>query len=103
MQLLSATDVRKEWSVTMDSVVREKPQFIKRTRDIVALMSMDMLEELLDAYSFHADAQTGPDGAVTLRLRELELYQTAADEKQAAGMLAEKMLSYAEEFYEGVP
>ena len=34
MLATSATEVRKEWSSVLDSVVRDKPQFIKRTRDV---------------------------------------------------------------------
>ena len=31
--IMNATDVRKEWSTIVDSAVRVKPQFFKRTRD----------------------------------------------------------------------
>lgn len=101
MQLVSATDVRKEWSITLDSVIREKPVFIKRTRDVVLLTSMEVMEELLEAYSFHADKYTEEDGSVTLRLEELDLSQNADSTEEAAGLLAEKMLAYAEESYTG--
>ncbi len=101
MEVISATDVRKEWSYTLDSVVREKPLFIKRTRDVVMLTSLEVIENLLEAYSFHAEKTLEGDGSVTLRLKELELEQNAPDEDEAASRLAEKMLGYAEEFYDG--
>ncbi len=40
MDVLSSTDVRKNWSETLDSVVRERPAYIKRTRDNLALMNI---------------------------------------------------------------
>ena len=33
----SATEVRKDWSLFFDKAVREKPVFIKRTRDSAIL------------------------------------------------------------------
>ena len=33
MLMEQATTVRKEWSAVCDSVIHEKPKFIKRTRD----------------------------------------------------------------------
>lgn len=100
MELLSATDVRKEWSYTLDSVIREKPLFIKRTRDVVMLTSLKVIENLLEEFSFHADRILEEDGSVTLRLKELDLEQNAPDEERGASLLAEKMLAYAEEYYE---
>ena len=41
MLTLNATDVRKEWSTVIEKVVREKPQFIKRTRDYMFLANID--------------------------------------------------------------
>jgi len=40
---MSATTVRKEWSAVVDSVVREKPIVVKRTRDRMFLASIAFL------------------------------------------------------------
>ena len=47
-----ATDVRKDWSTICDSVIHDKPRFIKRTRDRMWFSSLDTLTEILEAYSF---------------------------------------------------
>ena len=49
-----ATDVRKDWSTICDSVIHDKPRFIKRTRDRMWFSSLDTLTEILKAYSFTA-------------------------------------------------
>jgi antitoxin YefM len=37
--ILNATEVRANFSGFFDSVVRERPQFVKRNRDIIAAVS----------------------------------------------------------------
>ena len=41
MFALSASDVRKDWSRVIDSVIHIRPAFIKRTRDHMVLCSND--------------------------------------------------------------
>ena len=63
---LSATQVRNEWSSVVDSVIREKPTFIKRTRDYMFLSDIKVLENMLSAYSFHAATFAEDDGSITI-------------------------------------
>ena len=35
MDLQNATDVRKNWSITLDKVSHERPAYVKRTHDNV--------------------------------------------------------------------
>ena len=73
MLTLNATDVRKEWSLVIDNVVREKPQFIRRTRDYMMLADIDFLKILLEPYIFNATILTEDDGSITLELDEIDL------------------------------
>lgn len=66
MDTIKATDARKEWSTVIDSVIREKPKFIKRTRDYMFLSGIDVMQELLVGYSFSAQSFIEKDGSVTL-------------------------------------
>ncbi len=66
MYVLSSTDVRKNWSETLDSVVHERPAYIKRTRDNVALLNMNTLMELLSGYKFTVRKYVEEDGSITL-------------------------------------
>ncbi len=49
-----ATTVRKDWSAVCDSVIHEKPKFIKRTRDKMWLSNLETISEFLEVYSFTA-------------------------------------------------
>lgn len=95
----SATEVRKEWSSVLDSVVRDKPQFIKRTRDKMWLSNLDIMGEILDAYKFTAEKYIEDDGSVTLSLNEIDLVENASTEAEAKNLLAQSIMEYAEEYY----
>ena len=55
MDLLNATDVRKNWSVTLDQVAHERPAYVKRTHDNVAIMSVSTLNAMLAGYRFYVN------------------------------------------------
>lgn len=99
MLMESATDVRKEWSSVLDSVVREKPKFIKRTRDRMWLSNLTIMEDILQAYSFSAERFIEPDGSVTLSLNEMDLIENGENEETARLELGKSILEYAEEYY----
>ncbi|MGN0182564.1 MAG: hypothetical protein ACI4DP_09190 [Candidatus Ornithomonoglobus sp.] len=100
MLTMNATDVRKNWSQVSESVIRVKPQFIKRTRDYMLLSSMELIEELLSAYTFTAKEYIEDDGSVTLSLNELDIVENAGNEELARLRLGEAILEYALEFYD---
>ncbi len=99
MMATSATEVRKEWSSVLDSVVRDKPQFIKRTRDKMWLSNLEIMGEILDAYKFTAEKYIEDDGSVTLSLNEIDLVENASTEAEAKNLLAQSIMEYAEEYY----
>lgn len=99
MMATSATEVRKEWSSVLDSVVRDKPQFIKRTRDKMWLSNLEIMGEILDAYKFTAEKYIEDDGSVTLSLNEIDLVENASTEAEAKKILAQSIMEYAEEYY----
>ena len=94
----NATDVRRDWSSVMESAIRERPQFIKRTRDYLVLADMKLLATLLSGYRFTA-VRFNQDGSVTLSLRELDLTESAATEAEAKLLLGKSILDYAEFYY----
>jgi len=99
MFTISATEVRKEWSLVVDNVVRQRPQFIKRTRDYLMLTNLDMMEEVLSAYHFSAEQYKEDDGSITLSLNEIDLIENAPTLEAAKIALAKSILEYAEDFY----
>ena len=100
MRLEQATQVRKEWSAACDTVVHQKPMFIKRTRDRIWMSSAETMSELLSAYRFTAKKFVESDGSVTLSLNELDLVENGRDEAEAREALGRAVLDYANEFYE---
>ena len=99
MLAINATQVRNEWSTVVDTVIREKPQFIKRTRDYMVLSNIDTLESLPAAYSFHAETFVEDDGSVTISLDEFDLAENSANEQEAQLKPAEAILEYAKDYY----
>lgn len=103
MTTLNATQVRKEWSAVIDSVVREKPTFIKRTRDKMLLSDIRVIESMLAAYSFHAETFIEDDGSVTIALDEIDIVENGKSEAEAVQKMAAAILEYAQDYYDDFP
>ena len=99
MDLLNATDVRKNWSITLDKVAHEKPAYVKRTHDNVAIVSVSTLNLMLSGYHYYAEKYKEKDGSVTLSATDLDIVVNDVDEDSAKKRLAEYIKEYAEEFY----
>ena len=99
MIMINATDVRKEWSTIVDSVIRERPTFIKRTHDYMMLSDIHFVERLLEAYQFTARKYEEDDGSVTLSLAEIDLVENGINEDEAKAKLSKSILEYAEDYY----
>lgn len=96
---ISATDARKEWSLLIDSVVHEKPQIIRRTRDYVLLTDIHLFSYILSIYNFTADKYVEEDNSITLSLNEMDIVSNGNTEKEAKEKLAYDILEYAEDYY----
>lgn len=94
-----ATEVRKEWSSICDSVIHDKPKFIKRTRDKMWFSNLDTMAEILEAYFFTAKKFVEEDGSITLSLNEIDLVENGAEESSARYALGNAILEYAMEYY----
>ena len=81
MIMEQATTVRKEWSAVCDSVIHNKPKFIKRTRDRMWFSNPDTMSEILSAYHFTAQRFVENDGSVTLSLNEIDLVENGKDNR----------------------
>ena len=100
MNVLSATDVRKNWSITLDKAIHEKPVYIKRTRDNLAIINIDTMKEALSGYRFTFRKYTEDDNSVTLSSEEFDIVVNDKDEYTAELTLARDIKEYAEDFYE---
>jgi len=99
MLTINATTARNEWSSLVDTVIRERPAIIKKTRDYLFFSNMHVLENILAAYSFNAETLTEDDGSITISLDEIDLVENAPDAKEAVSKLARAILEYSEDYY----
>ncbi len=99
MLMEQATEVRKQWSCVCDSVIHEKPKFIKRTRDRMWFSNLETMSDILAAYHFTAEKFAEEDGSVTLSLNEIDLVENAGDEQTVRFEMGKAILEYSEEYY----
>lgn len=100
MLAINATEVRKDWGNFIDSVVREKPKLIKRSRDYVFAISADMLRDILRCEKIHVFLFSEEDGSVTAVIDELDITANADDEEQVIQLIAKDAVEYANEYYD---
>lgn len=99
MLAMNATEARKDWSSVIDSVIRKKPAFIKRTRDYMMLCSTDTLSQLVSGVAIQAEQFAEEDGSITLSAVDMDIVSHGADLKSAKNALAKDIIEYAEEYY----
>lgn len=99
MLTVNATDVRKEWGGFIDSIVRDKPKLIKRSRDHIVAISLDMLREILKFDQLHISLMHEDDGSVSGVIEELDLTGNAPDMERLLQDLAHEAIDYANEYY----
>ncbi len=97
---ISATDARKDWSTTIDTAVRKRPVFIRRTRDSLVMLSTDMLKNLLEPVELHVSVYQEEDGSYTCVQEELDLAENAPDRESCLQALLGSIREYAKDFYE---
>ena len=100
MERTKATDVRKNWSMVCDNVIRRRPEFIRRVRDELLLISKDDVLHMLDSYEYCARVFDEKDGTVTLSLDNIDIAENAESLDAAKAKMAASILEYAEEYYE---
>ena len=79
MLMEQATTVRKEWSTVCDSVIHEKPKFIKRTRDKMWFSNLETITIFLEKYHYTVTKYIESDDSVTLSLNEIDLVENGND------------------------
>jgi uncharacterized protein YbcC (UPF0753/DUF2309 family) len=96
--VLNATDVRKEWGSFIDTVVRLKPQFVKRNRDMFAALSLDHLELILSNYRFTMDYEQEEDGSYSGSLHQVDIVANAENLNSLKTELAKALVEYAHDY-----
>ena len=99
MQIINATDIRKNWSIVCDRA-RVRPSFIKRTHDRMFLSSVDNMLNLLADVRYECVAFKEDDGSCTASLKTMDLVENAGTRDDALKALSEAIFDYAEEYYD---
>ena len=96
---VSASEVRKQWSSTIDTVLREHPVFIQRTRDDLILLDLATLRLAFQNLQFDLSLYTEPDGSVTCVEENLDLVENAATKEACILQMIGAMRDYANDYY----
>jgi uncharacterized protein YbcC (UPF0753/DUF2309 family) len=95
---LKATDVRRNWSKFIDDIKWVKPAFIKRNRDIIAVLPFDLLEFILKEYKLTVKVAQEEDGSYTGIINEMDLMINTPDIESLKIEIAKELLEYSEEY-----
>ena len=96
--ILRSTEVRKEWSSFIDDVTRESPALVKRNRDLVAVLSVELLDFILSEYKLTIDLKKEKDGSYSGVFNEIDLMANTRDIKTLEEKLASELIEYSEEY-----
>ncbi|MDQ0062167.1 hypothetical protein [Paenibacillus harenae] len=75
--VLNATEVRANFGGFIDTIVREKPQAIKRNRDVIMAFSKQQMKELLSVYELTFEYEQDEDGRYGRVLLEEDIESVA--------------------------
>ncbi len=99
-QVISSTEVRKNWSEVIDTVVRKKPVFIKRNRDVLTFLSLEQLDIILDFFVLNMNIYLEEDGSYTASIDEIDLAGNARTQDEVIELICDDLIEYADEYME---
>jgi len=100
MQVLNASEVRKDFSRFIDQVVHERPIVFKRNRDKILSLSIEQINALLEEVKFKAELFNEEDGSVTMVLEGFDLVVNGLNQEQTFEKMAEELVDYAQDYFE---
>ena len=94
--VLKATDVRANFGEFIDTIVREKPQAVKRNRDVIVAFSKQQMKELLSVYELTVEYEQDEDGRFAGSIEQIEDIVADGETLEALKReLARQLLEYA--------
>lgn len=99
MEALLATQVRANMGGFIDSVVREKPQAVRRNRDVIVATSRDHMKFLLSAYELTFEYEQDEDGRYAGSIEQIDFIVADGQDVQELRMdLARQLIDYAKDY-----
>ena len=99
-RVVLSSNVRKNWSETIDFAVRNKPVFIERTRDELTLINNQTLLAVLNLIPLHALVEKEDDGSVTMTGKEIEVVENAPTRKECLNRIVDSLIDFSGDFYD---
>lgn len=94
--ILNATEVRANFGGFIDTIVREKPQAIKRNRDVIMAFSKQHMKELLSVYEFTIEYELDEDGRYAGSIEQInDIVGDGATMEELRLELARQLMEYA--------
>lgn len=96
--VLNASDVRKNWSSFIDDVKWVRPALVKRNRDILTVLPVDLMENMLAEYMLTVEVWQEDDGSYTGVFKEIDLVTNSKDMDSLEAELAKELIEYSEDY-----
>lgn len=97
--ILNATDVRANFGGFIDTIVREKPQAVKRNRDVIMAVSRQQMKELLSIYELTFEYEQDEDGRYAGSIEQIEdIVADGATLEELRNELARHLVEYAKDY-----
>jgi predicted RNase H-like HicB family nuclease len=94
--VLNATDVRANFGEFIDTIIREKPQAIKRNRDVIMAFSKQQMKELLSVYELTFEYEQDEDGKFAGSIEQIEdIVADAETLEELRNELSRQLVEYA--------
>jgi predicted RNase H-like HicB family nuclease len=94
--VLNATDVRANFGGFIDTIIREKPQAIKRNRDVIMAFSKQHMKELLSVYELTFEYEQDEDGKFAGSIEQIEdIVADAETLEELRNELSRQLIEYA--------
>lgn len=98
-KILNATDVRANFGEFIDTIIREKPQAIKRNRDVIMAFSKQHMRELLSIYEITFEYEQDEDGKFVGSIEQIEDIVADAETLEELRMeLSRQLVEYAVDY-----
>ena len=98
--VLNASEVRANFGGFIDNVVRQKPQVVKRNRDVIVALSKEALKDALSIYELTIEFEQDEDGRYAGSIEQISDIVADGETLEELRMeLANKLVDYAKDYY----
>ena len=97
---INSTDVRKDFSATLDNVIHEKPQFVKRTHNRMIFIEEGEFNRLFSSLMIPVKIVKEKDGSFIATNSVMEdVFSTGKTKEEAIDNLCDDLIEYAADYY----